>query len=260
MGVGDSVHGSENDDAGKNKPSSIALGKVVKNWDALHPGMVQVSINVEEGKEVTSDWMPVLSPYAANNCGLYLLPEVGSMVVIGYIDDNSVSPVVIGSLWLKNTVANVSIPSGATDKDNGVKLFATSKGQLIKIDESSGKQEIEIITSKKQRVLLDDKNECVEVSSGGSDNMIKIDGKGGKISIEAKSGISLKVGGKDSIEINSTETAIKSQRLSHDGDVMELKGKQSKIEGSVVEIKSNGNMTIQSSAIAQIKGSMLKLN
>jgi uncharacterized protein involved in type VI secretion and phage assembly len=185
---------------------------------------------------------------------------VGSIVVIGYIDDNSVSPVVIGSLWLKSAVANVSMPSGATDKDNGVKLFSTSKGQLIKIDESSGKQEIEIITSKKQRILLDDQNECIEISSGGNDNQIKIDGKGGKISIEAKTSITLKAGGKDGIEIKSTETAIKSQRLSHEGDVMELKGKQSKIEGSVVEIKSNGNMTIQSSAIAQIKGSMLKLN
>jgi uncharacterized protein (DUF2345 family) len=182
------------------------------------------------------------------------------MVAVGYIDDNSVSPVVLGSLWMKGGAGNASIPSGATDKDNGVKLFATSKGQLIKIDESSGKQQIEIITSKKQRVLLDDKNEYIELSSGGSDNQIKIDGKGGKISIEAKTSITLKAGGKDGIEINASETALKSQRMTYSGNVMELKGKQSKIEGSVVEVKSSGNLTVQSSGMAQIKGSMLKLN
>jgi uncharacterized protein involved in type VI secretion and phage assembly len=260
MGIGDSIHGSEHNEDDNNKPASIALGKVVKNWDTLHPGMVKVNILVEEGNEVVSDWMPVLSPYAANNCGLYLLPEVGSIVAVGYIDDNSVSPVVLGTLWIKSGVGSTSIPSGATDKENGVKLFATSKGQLIKIDESAGKQEIEIITSKKQRILLDDKNECVEISSGGNDNKIKIDGKGGKISIEAKTSITLKAGGKDGIEIKATETSIKSQRLAYDGNVMELKGKQSKIEGSVVDVKSSGNLTVQSSGMAQIKGSMLKLN
>jgi uncharacterized protein involved in type VI secretion and phage assembly len=260
MGIGDSVHGSEKNEGDNNRPASIALGKVVKNWDTLHPGMVKVSIFVEEGKTVESDWMPVLSPYAANNCGLYMLPEVGSMVVVGYIDDKSVSPVVIGSLWMNSKAGSTSIPSGATDKDNGVKLFATSKGQLIKIDESSGKQQIEIITSKKQRVLLDDKNECVEISSGGDDNKIKIDGKGGKISIEAKTSITLKAGGKDGIEVKSSDTTIKSQKLAYDGNVMELKGNQTKIEGSVVEVKSSGNLTVESSAMAQIKGSMLKLN
>jgi uncharacterized protein involved in type VI secretion and phage assembly len=260
MGIGDSVHGNEINEGDSNKPASIAMGKVVKNWDAKYPGMVKVSILVEEGKEVVSDWMPVLSPYAANECGLYLLPEVGSIVAVGYVDDSSVSPVVLGSLWIKNKAGSSSLPSGAADKDNGVKLFSTSKGQLIKIEETSDKQQIEIITSKKQRVLLDDKNECVEISSGGSDNKITIDGKGGKISIEAKTSISLKAGGKDGIEITASEASVKSQRFSYDGNVMELKGKQSKIDGSVVEIKSSGNLTVQSSGVAQVKGSMLKLN
>jgi uncharacterized protein involved in type VI secretion and phage assembly len=215
---------------------------------------------VEEGNEVTTDWIPVVSPYAANNCGMYLLPEVGSLVVVGYLDDNSVSPVVLGTLWMDCGIGNVSLPSNAADKDNGVKLFATSKGQLIKINESSDKQEIEIITSNKQRILLDDKNQYVEISSGGDDNKIKIDGKGGKISIEAKTSITLKAGGKDGIEIKAAETSIKSQKFSYDGNVLELKGKQSKIEGSVVEVKSSGNLTVDSSGIAQVKGSMLKLN
>ena len=259
MDIGEAIYEGSGG-KGLNIPASIGIGKVIKNWDSSHPGMVKVSIFAEGGENVDSDWMPVVSPYAAKNAGLYAMPEVGSIAIIGYVDDNSVSPVVIGTIWNQGGGNRISLPSNASEKNNSIKVFCTAKGQAIRIEESSKKQSIEIVTSGKQRVFLDDKNGYIELSSGGNDNKVKIDGKSGKISIEAKSEFSIKVGGKDAIKVSSAETAIKSSKLGYNGNSLELKGKQTNIEGSVINVKSSGNLTVQSSGVAQVKGSMLKLN
>lgn len=260
MGIGENVHSKSDADVDKNRPASIGLGIVKKNWDKAHPGMVKVNILIDGGEEVLSDWMPVAMPYAADGSGLFLMPEVGSIVVIGYIDDNSVSPVVIGSIWGSSGKNSSKLPKDNADDKNSKKVFSTPKGQMIKIDEGKDTPSIEIISSKKQRVFLDDKNELLEVSSGGNDNRIMIDGKNGKIVIEAKKEISIKVGGKAIETFSSTETNIKCDKMSYDGKMLQLKGKQTKMEGSVVDVNSSGNLNIKASGMAQIKGSMLKLN
>ena len=260
MNIGENVHSKSDTDIDKNKPASIALGIVKKNWDTSHPGMVQVNIIVDGGQQTLSDWMPVATPYAANESGLFLMPEIGSTVVIAYIDDNSVSPVVIGSIWAKNEKSNTALPKNQANDKNSKKVFSTPKGQMIKIDEGSDTPSIEIISSKKQRVFLDDKNELLEMSSGGTENKVVIDGKNGKISLEAKKELSIKVGGKELVTVSSSETKIQSDKLTYEGNALQLKGKQTKIEGSAVDVKSSGNLNIQFSGMAQVKGSMLKLN
>ena len=121
MSIGESIYGGSS--SGSNNPASLALGIVKDNWDAMHPGMVKVNILIEGGKESESDWMPVASPYAANECGAFMMPEVGSTVVIGYINDNSVSPVVIGSIWSKSGKSKSGLPSDSADAENSVKVF-----------------------------------------------------------------------------------------------------------------------------------------
>ena len=259
MAIGEAIH-EGGGGQGSNIPASIGMGKVIKNWDSSHPGMVKVSIFAEAGESVDSDWMPVAVPYAAKGCGLYAMPEVGSIAIIGYVDDNSVSPVVIGTIWNQEGTNKISLPSNTSDKDNSIKVFCTPKGHAIRIEESSGKQNIEIITANKQRVFLDDKNGFIELSSGSKDNMVKIDGKGGTISVEAKKEISFKVGGKNCFKATSSEVVVKSNKFSYDGNSLQLKGKQTKIEGTAIEVKSQGNLAVQSSGVAQVKGSVLKLN
>lgn len=256
MSIGESVYnGSGGSD---NKPASLAMGIVKDNWDAMHPGMVKVNILVEGGKESESDWMPIASPYAANECGAFMMPEVGSTVVIGYLNDNSVSPVVIGSLWSKSGKSKSGLPKNAANAQNSVKVFCTAKKQMIKFDESSDSPSIEIISAKKQRIFLDDSNEKTVISD--DDDEITLDKKKGEITVKAKTKLTLSVGDKTTITMDQSGIAVKSTKFSVDCDVLELKGKQTKAEGSTVEIKSSGNLNIQSSGMAALKGSMLKLN
>lgn len=256
MSIGESVYGGAG--GGSNIPASIALGIVKDNWDALHPGMVKVNILIEGGKESESDWMPVASPYAANECGAYMLPEVGSMVVIGYINDNSVSPVVIGSVWNKSGKGKSGLPKDTADAKNSVKVFCTEKKQMIKFDESPDSQSIEILSGKKLKILLDDKNEKIKIADG--DDEIEFDKKKGEISVKGKTKLTLKAGDKTAVTADSSGLTLKASKISLDCDMLELKGKQTKLDSSTCEIKASGNLNIQSSGMAAVKGSMLKLN
>lgn len=256
MSIGESVHGGAG--GGENMPASIALGIVKDNWDAMHPGMVKVNILIEGGKESESDWMPVASPYAANKCGAYMLPEVGSMVVIGYINDNSVSPVVIGSIWNNSGKGKSALPADTAGEKNYTKVFCTEKKQMIKFDESPDSQSIEIISGKKLKLVLDDKNEKIQLTDG--DDNIEFDKKNGKIAVTGKTEIDISIGSNTSVKADKSGITLKASKITLDCDTLELKGKQTKVASSTCEIKASGNLNIQSSGMAAIKGSMLKLN
>lgn len=257
MSIGESVHGGKSEDV--NNPASIALGIVKENWDAAHPGMVKVNILVEGGKESESDWMPVAVPYAANNCGLYLLPEVGSTVIIGYIDDNSVTPVVIGSVWNKTGKGTTEPPKETANQQNSVKVFCTSKGHMIKFDESDDKQCLEIMSAKKMKITFDDVNEKIIMSDGS--NEVELDNKNQAVTLKAAKEFKLKIGDSaECIKADSSGVTIKAKECTLECDVLNLKGKQTKVDGASVEVKASGNLNLQASGMAAVKGSMLKLN
>ena len=264
MSIGDNVHHGGTHTYTDNKPASIGLGVVTDNWDIAHPGKVKVKIMAENNRTVDSDWMPVIMPYSANGAGFYAMPEVNSIVVLGYVDDCSVSPVVIGSIWGdisqgKTNVKNAP-PKDIPNDKNSKKVFCTPSGHMIKLDESDDTASIEIISAKKQSILLDDKNEMIKLENGEGKNKVVIDGKNGAINIDAEKKLSFCIGGDAALEISKDKTDMKSQTLNYDGNTLSLKGKQTKLEGSTVEISSSGNLTVKSSGMAQVKGSMLKLN
>lgn len=260
MSIGDYIYETPKGDSQSDKPASIALGIVAENWDAKHPGMIKVNILVSGNKQVLSDWMPVAMPYCSNGSGLYMLPEVGSTVVVAYVDDRTIDPIVIGSIWSSQGKSKSKLPQKTANKDNDIKVFTTPKGFSIKIDEGSKTPSIEMVTPKKQRVFLDDKNEKITLTSGGDDTGIEIDGKSGNIIIKAKKSIVLKPGNKEVVKVTSSSADIKTEKVNVDASQLQLKGKQSKLEGSTVDIKAQGNLKIESSGMAQVKGSMLKLN
>lgn len=264
MSIGDSVHHGGTHTYTDNKPASIGLGVVTDNWDASHPGQVKVSILAENSRVVDSDWMPVAMPYAANDAGIYAMPEVNSIVVIGYVDDCSVSPVVIGSIWGDVTKGKAKVksalPKDVSNDKNSKKVFCTKSGHMIKLDEAQDTSSIEILSAKKQRIFLDDKNEELVLENGDGKNKIVMNGKEDAIIMDAGKKLTFRIGGSAAMEISKDKTEVKSGTFNYDGNTLSLKGKQTKVEGSTVEISSSGNLTVKSSGMAQVKGSMLKLN
>ena len=165
----------------------------------------------------------------------------------------------IGSLWVKVGGSGSSLPSNCANDKNEKKVFCTSNGHMICLNEGDDASSIEMVSAKGLKLRLDDKTQTVAISSG-EENQITIDGKNGRVEICAKTSFSVKVGGNDAIAAEKMETSVKSEKLVCDNSTIALKGKQMTLEGSSVSVKAQGNLTVESSGMAQVKGSMLKLN
>lgn len=259
MAIGESIYASEGQ-ASAGKPESLTLGVVKENWNPLSPGMVKVLISTPNDGEMESDWMPVMTPYGGNGSGCMMLPEVGTTVIIGYIDDNSVSPVVLGCTWLKKGKKENKLPASSANDKNNIKVLAFANGTLIRITENEQGDLVEIITAKKQQIILDDKNEKVQVISKTGESSMELNGKTGSVTLEAKQEITFKVGGKEAFKVDQNGINVDVSQANLKIQNLKCNASQTKIEGSTVEIKSQGTLKVESGGIAQIKGSMLKLN
>lgn len=243
---------------------SVTTGIVKENWDDKNPGMVKVEYFLGEKGKSVSGWIPVASPYVGNNSGLYLFPEIGTEVVIAFNMGNPNCPIVIGSIWNKQ----VKLPEKTAKKENDLKRIKTKGGHEIIFSEEKKKESLEIHTPGNLTVILEDESQAITIKDKAGKNKVVIDGKNGAISLEADKKLELKAGGKTIITAGSDKVAIKagtvsiegSQGLDVKGQNLKLDGKMTNIKGTSLEIKADGSLKIQSSGIAEVKGTMLKLN
>ena len=130
---------------------------------------------------------------------------------------------------------------------------------MIKSDESDDKQCLEIMSAKKMKITFDDVNEKLTLSDGS--NEVELDNKNKAVSLKASKEFKLKIGDSaECIKADSSGVTIKAKECTLECDVLNLKGKQTKVDGASVEVKASGNLNLQASGMAAVKGSMLKLN
>lgn len=226
------------------RTAGLRRAVVTDNKDPMQFGRIKVQ--AAWFGEVATDWLRVLSPYAGAEYGWYVLPEIGDEVLIGFLEGDVQHPFVIGSLY--NGVDKP--PANAYHDDNYIKLFQTKAGNLIKIDDTSGEEEITFSTvGENNSIVMSNKDRHIQVETKG-DVIIKADGN---VQVEAKQDISMKATGDVTIE----------------GKAITLKSTaDTKIEGLNVDIKANvgfkasGQAQAEVSASGQmtIKGAMVMIN
>lgn len=76
----------------------LVLATVTSVDDPLKQGRIKVTFPwLDESLE--SDWVPVAAPFAGKDRGLYMMPEVGDEMVLGFLQGDFNHPVVLGALW-----------------------------------------------------------------------------------------------------------------------------------------------------------------
>lgn len=137
----------------------------------------------------TGFWARVSNFYATNNAGLGFLPEIGDEVVVGFLDDDTRHPIVLGSLYGKNIPAN-----GAKDENNYIKQILTKA--LLKINFDDQNKILTFSTPGNNSIVLDDKNKNITVTDINK-NSITLTASGitinsaKDINLTAKGGINL---------------------------------------------------------------------
>jgi len=250
---------SKNESYDNQKIPGFVQGIVVENNNDQFKGMVKVEFTVWETGKNMCEWVRLMSPYTGKDYGMYCVPEIDEIVLVGFIGGSLKRPFLLGSLY----------PSGAAvvnenfDKKNLIKHMKTKGGVDILINEEDGKQKITVTTPKGSQIQVDDENECCTITDKGAKNQIKLDYKGGAVEVTAEKTISLKAGKTElAMDGNSGAMTLKAAKIAVQADnEIGLNAKAAlKMQGAQVELKGQAQVNVQASGPLALKGAITQIN
>lgn len=237
----------------------VMRGIVKENWEKEQPGKVLVEfLTGEDGKNSTK-WLPVMQPYCGDGYGFYFHPEIGSEVVVGSIAGDVNSLVVMGSLW--NQVNR--IPQETADERNTIKRIRTKAQHEIVFQDDEENGQIQILTKGKLHVILNDKEKRISVFDEEEKNGLQIDSGNGTVKLKADKRIILSAGENDMLlmEAQGKTLTLKADKLEEKAtQSIQIEGNNLVVKGKQTELRADGSMKLNSSGIAEIKGSLVKIN
>lgn len=232
---------------------------VKENWEKEQPGKVLVEfLTGEEGKNFTK-WLPVMQPYCGKGYGFYFHPEIGSEVVVGSMAGDVNSLVVMGALWSEEN----QIPQETADEKNTMKRIRTKSQHEILFQDDEENGQIQILTKGKLHIVLKDKEKTISLFDENDKNGLLIDSQNGTIQLKAEKKITLSVDGKDMIVMDGQgkSLTLKADKIEEKGSQsLQIEGNNLVVKGTQTEMKADSSMKLNSSGIAEIKGSLVKIN
>lgn len=173
------------------------LGQVTNINDPDGLNRVQVKILSHDGfsDQASQLWSRVAVPFAGNNRGAFMIPEVGDEVLLTFVNGDSRYPVVIGSLWNGRDRAPETLGGAGNEIDRW--SIVGKAGTRIAIEEpASGQPTIKLTTPNGVSAELTD-------MGGGK---IVCHGAGTTITVDS-SGVSIQCPGKVKIEASTLEVS-----------------------------------------------------
>ncbi|MEI9852775.1 MAG: phage baseplate assembly protein V [Sphingomonas sp.] len=163
--------------------AGVAVATVTANDDPQGLGRVKLNFPWREAS-FTTDWVRCVAPMAGAARGAYFVPEVGDEVLVAFDRDDVRKPYVLGGLW-----SDKDKPPDANDsRKNDHRVIRSRKGHMLRFDDSDAKGAVTVQLSDGKKVEIDD--DGIRITD--KINTISIDTKGGEISIEASTSLSLK--------------------------------------------------------------------
>lgn len=167
------------------------LGKVVSVQDPLNLSRVQITLPGPDAEGEAPLWARVAVPFAGDNRGAFLIPDVGDEVLVLFIGNDPRHPVVVGGLWNGATAVPEELGGDRVDRWS----FTGKAGTRIAIvEEGSGQEKVEIETPGGVSATLTD-------ASGGS---ITLQAAGSTVTMNTQ-GVSIQTGGKFSVNASQID-------------------------------------------------------
>lgn len=213
---------------------------------------------IENEKAEETDWCYVMTPFGGKSCGQFFFPNVGDLVVLGYLGGDPHRPMVLGGWW------NPQVPPPYTVQDGKVETFSikTPGGTELLFSDEPKKQRVTLTMPSGTKLVLDDEQQSVTVQDKAGDNALQMNLKGGEVTLQAKTKLTLSAG--DTAIVleaagNLTQTA--KNKVSIQSATLEEKGSAKvAIEGASTEVKASTALNMQSSGSATVKGAVINLN
>jgi uncharacterized protein involved in type VI secretion and phage assembly len=145
-------------DGGKQRYFGVYPAIVVDIVDPENMGRVSVSFPWLGGSDVTA-WSTLTTPYADDNQGLQIMPEVDSQVVVAFEAGNLRRPYIIGSCWNGRAV-----PPEQAQEANNIRTLKTRSGSELTFDDTQGAAKITLKTSSGHKLVMDDAGSTITLS------------------------------------------------------------------------------------------------
>ena len=234
----------------------LVQGVVKENYNKDLPGRIRVEYYIGETGKMLTGWIPVMTPYVAKDAGFYMLPEIGTDVVIGFLNDRLECPVVLGTLWS----SEVKRPEKAVDEKNLTKVIRTAGGTEIRISDADKKQMFTLSTPGGLTISLEDEKNILHIRDKDKKNRMTIDAAKGEIELQADKKISLRVGSTEAV-LEGSKLTLKSNSVDATANQsLSLKGQSTLLKGSQTQVKADASLTVQAGGVTEVKGSMVKIN
>jgi uncharacterized protein involved in type VI secretion and phage assembly len=112
----------------------------------------------EDGDRDVRAWATLCTPYADDQQGLEILPEVDSQVVVAFEAGNLRRPYIVGAAW--NGTAR--LPQDA-ERSNDLRLLRSRADSRLEFDDAAGGAKVRVTMASGHQVVLDDAAQEVTV-------------------------------------------------------------------------------------------------
>lgn len=129
-------------------------------------------------------WATLLSPYADNEQGLQILPEVESQVVVGFEAGDLRRPYIVGSCWN----GREAMPEEA-EAANNKRLLRTRSQSVLEFDDREGGPKITLSTRTGHKLELDEAGGAVKLTH--ANGCVITFSSAGKVEIQANASVDI---------------------------------------------------------------------
>ena len=190
--------------------AASCLALVVSVQDPQRLSRVQVRLYAFDGLsgQDAPIWARVAVPFAGDNRGAFLLPNVGDEVLVSFVNGDPRLPIVVGGLWNGHDKPPEQLPGGEVDRWTIVGKEGT---RIAIIEESASTATIKLSTPGGVTAEFTDKGggRC-QINAGGS-----------TVTIEG-GGITLKTGAK--VKVEATMVEVKAGMVNVDASMSKFSG------------------------------------
>lgn len=218
---------------------------VVKKLDGdpLKEQRIQVELPWMDGQSKLL-WARLSTLYATGGMGSFFLPEPGDEVIIGFMNQDPVHPVILGSLY-----GEKHKPPYEYEAKNNTKAIVTREKMRIEFDEE--KKIITVSTPGKNTVELSDDGKHIKLTDPNK-NEITMDKNG--ITLSSAKDITLKAKGGITMDATMKISGTAKQDIS-------LEGLNVKVQAKIgATVKGNATAELSASGQTTVKGAMVMIN
>ncbi len=223
----------------------LQLG-IVKKIDQDPGNLFRIQVEIPSGSTTpNTTWARMANDHASDNSGFFFLPEINDEVILGFLDNDTRYPVILGSLYNGKHGAPYMPEAG-----NNTKAIVTRSKMKIVFDEK--KKNISLLTPNNNSIIISDDGRSIEIKDQNS-NCIQLSADG--IAIDSVKDITISARG--NIDISA---AAKVTLAAQSGDV-DLSGLNINATAAV-GLTAKGNATAEISAAGQttVKGAIVMIN